>query len=163
MVAKVEQEIDQYRDTEAARLLSGMLEKSGDYMLVAHEAKSASSKGGKKNDNFRILARDKGLKAELAAVWLDRAKAIEAGRKDDAVFGPWAKFSELPADKFAESAPALAKEIAASTTVTPAVAKAFAAKSPASLKDVAAIYTEAFGTLHKQLKLDEFIGYKHRG
>ena len=67
-VANVEKEIDQYRDTEAARLLSGMLEKSGDYMLVAHEAKSASSKSGKKNDNFRILARDRGLKAEIAAI-----------------------------------------------------------------------------------------------
>ncbi|MEO6739510.1 MAG: DUF1549 and DUF1553 domain-containing protein, partial [Chthoniobacteraceae bacterium] len=162
-VAKVEKEIDQYRDTEAARLLSGMLEKSGDYMLVAHEAKATSSKGGKKNDNFRILARDKGLKAELAAIWLDRAKAIEAGKKDDAVFGPWVKFAELSADKFAESAPAFAKEIAASTTVTPAIAKAFATKAPASLKDVAAIYTEAFGTLHKQLKLDEFLGYKGGG
>ena len=73
------------------------------------------------------------------------------------------KFAELPAEKFAESAPSLAKEIAASTTVTPAIAKAFATKSPASLKDVAAIYTEAFGTLHQQLKLDEFLGYKGGG
>ncbi len=162
-VAKVEKEADQYRDTEAARLLSGMLEKSGEYMLAAHEAKSSSSKGGKKNDNFRILARDKGLKAELAAIWLDRLKSIESGKKDDAIFSPWTKFAELPAEKFAESAPALAKEIAESKTVTPVLAKAFAAKTPASLKDVAAIYTEAFDTLHKQLKLDEFLGYKGGG
>ncbi len=162
-VANVDKELEQYRDTEAARLLAGMLEKAGDYMLVAHEAKATSSKGGKKNDNFRILARDKGLKAEIAAIWLDRAKAIEAGKKDDAVFGPWVKFTGLPTDKFAENAPALAKEIAESKTVTPAIAKAFAAKVPASLKDVAAVYTEAFDTLHKQLKLDEFLGYKSGG
>ena len=162
-VAKVEKEVETYRDTEAARLLSGMLEKSGEYMLVAHEAKSASSKGGKKNDNFRILARDKGLKAELAAIWLDRIKSMEAGKKDDAVFGPWVKFAELPAEKFAEAAPLLAKEIASSTTLTPAIANAFAAKTPASLKDVAAIYTDAFAKLHTQLKLDEFLGYKSGG
>ncbi len=162
-VADVDVELDRYRDAEAARLLSGMLEKSGDYMLFAHEAKSMASKGGKKNDNYRILARDKGLKSELSAIWLDRVKTIEGGKKDDAVFGAWVKFAELPADKFTEAAPALTKEIAASNTVTPAIAKAFAAKTPASLKEVAAIYTEAFGTLHKQLKLDEFLGYKGGG
>jgi hypothetical protein len=47
--------------------------------------------------------------------------------------------------------------------VTPAIAKPFATKVPASLKDVAAIYTEAFDTLHKQLKLEEFLGYKSGG
>ena len=158
-VAKVEKEVEEYSKTEAARLLSGMLEKSGEYMLVAHEAKTTSD-SRKKGGNFRLAARDKGLKAELAAIWLDRVKGIEAGKKNDPVFGPWVKFSELPADKFAESAPALAKEIAASADVTPAIAKPFATKVPASLKDVAAIYTEAFDTLHKQLKLDEFVGYK---
>mgnify|MGYP003345187849 CR=1 FL=1 len=44
-----------------------------------------------------------------------------------AVFGPWVKFAEIPADKFAAQAPALAKEIAESKTITPAIAKAFAA------------------------------------
>ena len=158
-VAKVEKEVDQYGRTEAARLLSGMLEKAGEYMLAAHEARHTTDTR-KKGDNFRMAARDKGLKAELAAIWFDRVKSMGSGKKDDSVFGPWVKFSELPADKFAESAPALAQEIAASTTVTPAIAKAFAAKAPASLKEVAAIYTEAFATLHTQLKLDEFVGYK---
>jgi hypothetical protein len=158
-VAKVEKEVEEYGKMEAARLLSGMLEKSGDYMLAAHEARTTSDTR-KKGDNFRLAARDKGLKAELAAIWFDRIKTIESSKKDDAIFAPWVKFAELPADKFAEKAPEVAKEVAASTTVTPAIAKAFAAKTPASLKDVAAIYTEAFDTLHKQLKLGEFVGYK---
>jgi cytochrome c553 len=160
-VANVEAELERYRESEAARLLSGMLEKSGDYMLAAHEAKTTTDTR-KKGDNFRLAARDKGLKAELAAIWFDRVKSI-ATKKDDAVFGPWVKFAEIPAEKFADAAPALAKEIAASKTVTPVIAKAFAAKTPASLKDVAAVYTEAFGALHKQLKLDEFLGYKSGG
>ena len=161
-VKKVEKEVEEYTKTEAARLLSGMLEKSGDYMLIAHESKTTND-SKKKGGNFRLAARDKGLKAELAAIWLDRVKNIEAGKTNDPVFGPWVKFSALSAEKFAESAPALAKEIAASTEVTPAIAKPFATKVPASLKDVAAIYTEAFDTLHKQLKLDEFVGYKGGG
>ncbi len=161
-VAKVDKELEQYRDTEAARLLSGMLEKSGDYMLLAHESKNTSD-SKKKGGNFRLAARDKGLKAEIAAIWLDRMKSLERGKKSDPVFGPWLQFAELPADKIAEKAPGIAKEIAASTTVTPAIAKAFATKTPTSLKDVAAIYTEAFNTLHKQLKLDEFLGYKAGG
>ncbi len=161
-VAKVEKEVDQYRITEAARLLSGMLEKSGDYMLLAHQSKTTSD-SRKKGGNFRFEANKQGLKAELAAIWLDRLKGVESGKKNDPVFGPWAKFAALPADKFAESAPALAQEIAASTEVTPAIAKPFATKVPASLKDVAAIYTDAFATLHKQLKLGEFVGYKGGG
>ncbi len=161
-VKKVEKEVEEYTKTEAARLLSGMLEKSGDYMLIAHESKTTSD-SKKKGGNFRLAARDKGLKAELAAIWLDRVKGIETGKTTDPVFGPWVKFSALSAEKFAESAPALAKEIAASVEVTPAIAKPFATKVPASLKDVAVIYTEAFDTLHKQLKLDEFIGYKGGG
>jgi hypothetical protein len=161
-VAKVDKEVEDYNNSEAARLLSGMLEKSGDYMLLAHESKTTSD-SKKKGGNFRLAARDKGLKAELAAIWLDRMKSMEAGKKNDPVFGPWVKFATLPADKFAESAPALAKEIAESADVTPALAKPFATKVPASLKDVAAIYTETFATLHKQLKLDEFLGYKGGG
>jgi cytochrome c553 len=161
-VAKVDKELEQYSQTEAARLLSGMLEKAGDYMLAAHEAKNTSD-SRKKGGNFRLAARDKGLKAELAAIWLDRMKTMEGSKKNDPVFGPWVQFAELPADKFAASAPALAKEIAASPDVTPAIAKPFAKKVPTSLKDVAAIYTEAFATLHTQLKLDEFTGYKGGG
>ena len=161
-VANIDKEVEEYEKTEAVRLLSGMLEKSGNYMLLAHESKTTSD-SRKKGGNFRFEANKQGLKAELAAIWLDRMKSIESGKKNDPVFGPWVKFAELPADKFAESAPALAKEIANSTTVTPAIAKPFATKAPASLKDVAAIYTEAFDKLHKELKLGEFAGYKGGG
>ena len=161
-VAKVEVEADTFADGEAARLVSGMLEKTGDYMLAAHDAKPL--KGSvKKNDNFRIIARDRGLKAEIAAIWLDRLKGIESASKDDAVFGPWAKFAAIPASEFAQSAPALAQEIAASPTVTPLLAKAFAAKAPGTLKDVADIYTESFGKLHSAMKLESFLGYRTGG
>jgi len=158
-VAKVEKEIEQYSASEAARLLSGMLEKSGDYLLALHE--SAGTKDtSKKGDNFRLAARDKGLKSELAAMWFDRMKKIEASKKDDPIFGPWVRLAGIPEDKFTTDAPAILKEISASQTVAPAIAKALAAKTPASLKDVAAIYTDVFGKLHSQLKVEAFVGYK---
>ncbi len=161
-VAKVEEELERYRETEAASLLSGMLEKAGDYMLLAHEG-THTTDNRKKGDNFRSVARDKGLKSELAAIWFDRIKDIESGKKNDAIFGPWMQFAALPDDKFAESAPAIVKEVTGSAEINPAIARAFSAKTPASLKDVAAIYTEVLGTLHKQLKLGEFLGYKSGG
>ncbi|MEQ1850985.1 MAG: DUF1553 domain-containing protein, partial [Chthoniobacteraceae bacterium] len=161
-VAKVDKELDEYRDMEAARLLSGMLEKSGEYLLAAQEAgKTKDSR--KKGDNFRLAARDRGLKAELAAIWFDRMRNAERSKKDDPVLGPWVRLAEIPEEKFAENAPAAVKDIATSTVVSPAIAKAFAAKSPASLKDAAAIYTDVLGTLHSQLRLPTFLGYKGGG
>ena len=156
-VAKVDQEVEQYNKMEAARLLSGMMEKSGEYMLAAHEA-SHTTDTRKKGDNFRFAAREKGLKAELASIWFDRVKEIESSKKEDAVFGPWVKFAAIPEDQFAAQAPQIVKEIAAGTN--PVIAKALAEKNPTSLKDVAAVYTAVLGDLHQLLKLDEFIGYK---
>src|SRR5438105_14975470 len=37
-VEKIEQEVERYKKSEAARLLAGMLEKSGDYLLAVHES-----------------------------------------------------------------------------------------------------------------------------
>ena len=161
-VAKVDEEVDRYRKSEAARLLAGMLEKSGDYMLAAYEGQHTTD-SRKKGDNFRLASRDKGLKAELATIWFDRMKALSDAGKKDPVFGPWFQFAEIPADKFGETAPAITKEVAAAAGVNPAIAQAFAAKPPASLKDVAGIYTQVFANLHDQLKVGEFQGYKGGG
>jgi hypothetical protein len=162
-VAKVEKEVESYAQDEGVRVLAGMLEKSGDYMLAVHESLH-STDGKNKGDNFRFASRNKGLKAELAAIWMDRLKAIETDRKKkDPVFGPWAQFASLPKDKFSERAPELVNEIAASPEVTPAIAKALTEKTPASLNDVAAAYTAVLESLHKQLKLPEFLGYRGGG
>ena len=158
-VQKIEKEIEQYRDNEAARLLSGMLEKAGDYMLATHEARNTTDTR-KKGDNFRLAARDKGLKSELATIWFDRMKNLDKGGENDAIFGPWVRFAALSADKFAAEAPAIVKQVAESTELNPAIAKAFAGAQPASLQDVAAIYTQVFGQLRDELKLPEFLGYK---
>ncbi len=157
--AKVDKEIDEYRRTNAARLVSGMLDKAGEYLLAAHDSgKSADT--SKKGGNFRLMARQRGLEAEVAFIWMDR---IKEAKKTDPVIGPWVKFVELPAEQFADRGPALAKEIAAAGDIQPALAAALEAKAPTTLKDVAAVYTEIFATLRKQLDLPTYLGYRGAG
>jgi cytochrome c553 len=158
-LAKVDAEVDEYHRTHAARLVSGMLDKSGEYLLAVNDSLGAKETS-KKGDNFRLAARQRGLEAEVAFIWMER---IKSAKKTDPVIGPWLKFAEIPADQFAERGPALAKEIADSGEVQAALAAALAAKAPTSLKDVAAVYTEVFGALRKQLDLPAYLGYKGAG
>ncbi|EDY17001.1 protein of unknown function DUF1549 [Chthoniobacter flavus Ellin428] len=158
-VAKVDQEVEKYRETNAARLVSGMLDKAGEYLLATRDS-AAAKDTSKRGDNFRLMARQRGLEAEVAFIWMDR---IKAAQKTDAVLGPWLKFTELTDEQFAEKGPELAKEIESSGQYQPALASALAAKAPTTLKDVAAVYTEVFADLRKQLDLPAYTGYRGAG
>ena len=156
-VAKIDQEAMRYSEGEAARVVSGMLQDAGNYMLGAHEwmrGPGAAKKGGG-TSYFGIRAylktKKRGLQLELAYPWYVRMEALEAGKKNDPVFGPWLKFAALPPDKFRERAPDLLKEIAAAD-INPAIAQGLAAKNPVSLKEVVAVYTDVFSALHSQIK-----------
>jgi len=160
-VAKIDQEVARYVEGEAARVVSGMLRDAGNYMLAGHEWMRKPFTGKKRvpasASYYGIRATlKKGLILELAHPWFVQLEAIEAGKKNDPVFSPWLKFAALPEDQFQERAPELLKEIAASKEVNPAIARALVAKKPASLQDVAAVYTTVLATLHEQLKLDRF-------
>ena len=155
-LAKVDAEVDEYHRTHAARLVSGMLDKAGEYLLAVHDS-SGSKDTSKKGDNFRLAARQRGLEAEIAFIWMER---IKAGKTSDPVIGPWLQFAEIPAEKFAERGPELAKEISEGGKFQPALAAALVEKSPTTLKDVAAVYTDVFGQLRKQLDLPAYLGYK---
>ncbi|MEI9895706.1 MAG: DUF1549 domain-containing protein [Chthoniobacter sp.] len=157
-IAKVDNEVENYRRTNAARLVSGMLDKAGEYLLAVQDSGRASD-SSKRGDNFRLMARQRGLEAEVAFIWMDRVKSAA---KTDAVLGPWLKFAELPADQFADRGPALAREIEAAGTFQPTLAAALAAKAPATLKDVAEVYTTVFGDLRKQLDLPTYTGLSRR-
>ncbi|HSI10915.1 MAG TPA: DUF1549 domain-containing protein, partial [Chthoniobacter sp.] len=158
-VAKIDEEVETYHRTNAARLVSGMLDKAGEYLLAVQDS-SAAKDTSKRGDNFRLMARQRGLEAEVAFIWMDRVKAAQ---KTDPVLGPWLKFAELPAEQFGEKGPALAKEIEAAGQSQPALAAALSAKAPATLKDVADVYTEVFGGLRKQLDLPAYTGYRGAG
>ncbi len=154
-VANVEKEVEQFKESEGARLLGGMLDKGGEYMLFAHEA-GASADSRKKGGNFRNAARKKGLEAELAQIWQDTLKT--PALKQDRVFAPWFRFAAIPEKEFAEKGHEVAAEVTAAkdTEVHPLIAKAFSEKQPNSLSEVAAIYTEVFGKLREEMKLKPF-------
>ncbi len=155
-VSEVEKEVELFSDKEGARRLIGILTRAGDFMLMAHESES-SGDSRKKGNNFRLAARERGLEAELAAMALDKVKSLVKGEGKDPVFGPWVAFTKLPAADFTAKAPALATEIAASKDVNPLIAKAFAGKQPASLKDVGDIYTAVLSELPKQMKAGKYV------
>ena len=158
-LAKVDQEVEEYHRSQAAKLLNGMLDKTGEYLLAVNDSGKAKETS-KRGDNFRLMARQRGLEAEIAFVWMDRVKAAKA---DDPVLGPWLKFSALTEDQFAARGPALAKEIADAGQTQATLAAALATKAPASLKDVAAVYTEVFAQLRKGLELPAYQGYRGAG
>ncbi|MDQ3625298.1 MAG: DUF1549 domain-containing protein, partial [Verrucomicrobiota bacterium] len=122
-VAKVEAEVIEFHKSEAARLLAGMLEKAGDYLLLAHESANTSDSKAKGN-NFRSAARDRGIDAELAQIWLETLKDPRA--KNDPVLGAWFRFAKIPEKQFSEKASEVAAELAAAagTVVHPLLAKA---------------------------------------
>ena len=80
--AKIEQKVVRYGQAEAARVVAGMLEKSGDYMLAMHEKLHPSQPvaNPKKVDlagYYSIRATlKKGLRLELAFPWAVRLKAM---------------------------------------------------------------------------------------
>ncbi|RFC44676.1 MAG: Protein of unknown function (DUF1553)/Planctomycete cytochrome C [Verrucomicrobia bacterium] len=158
-VDKVEKETKDYEFSEASRIITGMLDRTGDYLLAIREA-SKTTDTSKKGGNFRLAAKNLGLKAEIAAALQEQVRQVEASKKmkTDPLLGPWFDFSALPADHFAELAPALAYEMAASTAYNPALVSTIIDMAPSSMKDVAAAYTKAFGELNKALGLPEFVG-----
>ena len=163
-VAKIEQELKDYERAEAARLAAGMMERAGDYLLTALEA-SKTTDTSKKGGNFRLSARNKGLKAEVAAVWADQIRELETAKKTlkDPILGPWFTLANLPADAFAEKAPDVISAMAAAAEFNPAIVAAIVNKAPNSLADVAAAYTSAFEGLRTTMGLPEFQGRTAKG
>jgi hypothetical protein len=154
-VANVEAEVVDYEKSEAVRMLGGMIDKAGEYLLVAHESLNTNDPK-KKGNNFRLTARNRGLESELAQIWLETVRTIKS--KPGPVFTPWFRFAEIPEKQFAEKAPEIAADIAAASEseVHPLLAKAFEEKQPNSLADVAAIYTEVLGKLRGEMQLKPY-------
>ncbi len=156
-LAKIEQEGKNYTRSEATRLVSGILERAGDYFSAVREA-GTTADSSKKGGNFRLAARNKGLKAEVAAACLDQMAIAEVRNKKtaDPIFGPWFALSALPADQFSEKASAILEGMRAEARGNVTLVNALVEKAPASMDDVVAVYNEVLGRLHKVLALPEF-------
>ncbi len=160
-IEKVNTESKNYEKGEALRLTVGMLEQAGDYLQAVQES-AKTSDTTKKGGNFRLAARSKGLKAELAAVWADQIKQAELVHKKrkDPVLAPWLTLAALPAETFEQDALEALALMIGSPAYNATLVGMLIDKWPTSLADVAAVYTEAFDSLRKELALPEFAGRK---
>jgi hypothetical protein len=127
--AKTEEVVNAFLDAERRKM--------GDYLLAAHDLKRAGDK-----PKLDMFAGER----KLVTLILDRWRTVldDPARQKDPVLAPWFAFAALPEKDFAPKAKELAARFAANADtanlINPLLAKAFAGASPASLKDVAAVY-----------------------
>jgi cytochrome c553 len=156
-LAKIQKELDDYTAGESVRLAAGMLERTGDYLLLAHQT-AKTTDTSKKGGNFRLAARDRGLKAEIAQSSLERLREIETAnsKKPDSIFAPWFALAALPAEGFAEKCREVLGQLGEGGVVNRDILSALNEAASGSLEDVAKVYNKIFERLHKALGFTEF-------
>ncbi|HSH93168.1 MAG TPA: PSD1 and planctomycete cytochrome C domain-containing protein, partial [Roseimicrobium sp.] len=162
--AKVEEEVAEFQKSESARIIGGLLDRSGDYMMLVHD----EIKPGKRAAEIRLLAKKRNLDGYMFEVWADTLRKISS--KKDPVFTPWFRYAALGDSEFAQKAPEITADLADSkldVDVNPAIAKAIVAAQPKTLKDVADIYTKLMGEVQKTVGAEAFdyrkVSDKRRG
>ncbi len=142
------EELQAFQETEEAKALSQVRQRSGDYLLAAYEAQRLAN-----GERVEGLARERKLHPGTVRRWManlaDRSKSVH-----DPIFAPWFAFAKLPEKEFA----AQAKEVALRLTVGPVsthrlnalIAWAFAGDPPGSMKEVAERYGKVFADLEKR-------------
>jgi len=136
--AKIEVEMENFKDKEIAKFIGELRQNIGDYLLNVREAKSVDDAA-----KFETFAIERKLIPGVLRRWITDLDA--RSQKPDPIFTPWFEFSKLPEADFATNAqPLLAKFTADSASVNPVVAKALAERAPDSLKQVAEAYTKLF-------------------
>jgi hypothetical protein len=167
--AEMDAKIKDRERSEVEKFLSGVREKTGDYLLGAHDAATLP-----KDQKFDVFAGARKLNPDVLrryGPWIE-----ERAKQNDPVLAPWFAFLALPEEEFAtrardliatwkEQAAAQSENVARSALSTDdggrdaraprginsRVMEAFvnAAKSPESLKEVAAIYNGVFAEVEK--------------
>jgi mono/diheme cytochrome c family protein len=141
-----EAKVAEYLKTSHAELLPRYRARVADYLLAVRDAEKLAGE----------MFVEPLAPADLPPVMINRWKAYlaEARKRHDPVLAPWLAFAALPRGDFAAKAPAIARAIVANTdakkSINPLVAKAFADKPPASLKEVAQRYTDLFADVDRQ-------------
>ncbi len=136
--AKIEVEMEEFKDKEIAKFIGELRQNVGDYLLNVREAKSVDDAA-----KFETFAIERKLIPGVLRRWITDLDA--RSQKPDPIYTPWFEFSKLPETDFSTNAqPLLAKFSADSTAVNPVVAKALAKRAPDSLKQVAEAYTRLF-------------------
>jgi hypothetical protein len=151
-IADIDKDVEKFHDSEATRFVAGMLRKSSGYILAVHDA----AKDKERQNSFRLVARKRGLEAELAEFWNDTLKSL--AKKSDPVFGPLFKLAALSENDFAAKSSEVLADLAKADPekINPTIAKALVAQKPKSFKEVAEVYEQVFGKLADALKVEEY-------
>jgi hypothetical protein len=143
--ARIEDRIKAKEEELVAEFLKADREKTGDYLLAAHDAATLG-----KDDKFDVFAGERKVDPTVLKRW--QPFLSERAKQHDPVLAPWFAFAAIPADGFAEKAKELSARFAANADaakpLNPLVAQAFT-NTPASLKDVAAIYNRLLAETDK--------------
>ena len=121
-------------------------QQAGWYLTAAHL-------GGRLSDAASLVKRTQILEEhKLNGVLANYVRT--RSRADDAVFGPWRKFEDMPDSDYALLGTKISQEIAENrgAKYNPIIAAGFSGKAPKSLKDVAEIYTQVFSKLEPKAK-----------
>lgn len=136
--AKIEDEIEEFKDKEIAKFIGELRQNVGDYLLGARDA------GGLEDQSkFDTFAVERKLIPAVLRRWM--ADLDSRRKKPDPIFTPWFELSALSEQDFsANSKPLLAKFSAGSASVNPVVAKAIAQQTSNSVEQVVAAYNKLF-------------------
>jgi len=152
-VKAIEAEVGEYEKAVLLTIKAGMLDRTGDYLSTALEAKRSGKTG---TGNFRLVAKKYNLDAAIFEHWYNITR--DAAKTHNPVVAPWLAYADLPESGFAAKAKAVTSSLGkdSSKPMNPLLVEALKAKNPASLKDVAAVYNDVCGTLAKQIGAKKF-------
>lgn len=144
--AKIEVEMEEFKDKEIAKFIGELRQNVGDYLLGAREAKSVDDPA-----KFETFAIERKLIPGVLRRWITDLDA--RSQKPDSIFTPWFELAKLAEPDFSTNAkPFITKFTADATAVNPVVAKAIAERVPDSLKQVADAYSKLFRAIDADWK-----------
>ncbi|MBI3879470.1 MAG: PSD1 domain-containing protein [Verrucomicrobia bacterium] len=152
-IAEVEKQVEAYHEAEYSRVRGGMLDKAGDYLFAVQDAIST---GAAKGGNPRNVARKYKLEGAIFELWLDTVRANSKG-KPHPLLAPWVAYAAIPEKEFAKQAKAVTASLGKDQPANATLVKEFRRKTPASLKDVAAVYTRVISDLQKAVGAKAFV------
>ena len=154
--AKLEAEIEEFKDQEVAKFIGELRQNVGDYLLAARDVT-----GLKEQTQFDTFARERKLIPEVLRRWMTYLDA--RSQTNDAIFTPWFELSRLDEPDFLmKSQPWLAEFGSASTRVNPAVARAVVAAAADSRKQVAEVYNQLFRQIDGEWKTNLTVAAKEK-
>jgi hypothetical protein len=136
-----EQKVTDFIQAKHAELLPRFRSHTADYMLRAQETEGSR---GERRDERQTTGE---LSQRMVQRW--QKYLSEARSSPPSVLAAWYAFAALPAKDFEAQANAVVANLSADQHVHPLVARAFADKPPASLKEVARRYGELFDSVDK--------------